>query len=390
MASAGLSRRRAPAAASTTQDDDERPPTSPPAESRDNNDSSTINAHAGSAFANGSRIAFDPRDLALSSSEDALVGGKLPKLTLMEEVLLLGIKDKQGYLSFWNDNISYALRGCILIELALRRRIGIVRDPGRKRLPLPDRPITVLSTRQTGETLLDETLKMMKQTEDGGEKMGVGTWVDLLSGETWNVLKIGFQLKQVRERLAKGLVDKGVLRTEKRNFLLFDMATHPVADAHVKAGVVNRVVALLTSGTSAVPPAALAPEGTQCRAVRAVCLACAAYTASVLDNAFGRLGYEEREAAFGRCDEILGEFGIWPFGGSSESTPSSSKRKPRVAIASGPGGVDMGRESVRGLVAAARAESASSGGGASGADEDAGFELVAAVLEVLSKLDSLL
>jgi hypothetical protein len=40
----------------------------------------------------------------------------------------------------------------------------------------------VLSTRQTGETLLDETLKMMKQTEDAGEKMGVGTWLDLLSG----------------------------------------------------------------------------------------------------------------------------------------------------------------------------------------------------------------
>jgi hypothetical protein len=39
--------------------------------------------------------------------------------------------------------------------------------------------------------------------------------------------------------------------------------------------------------------------------------------------------------------------------------------------------------SVRGLVAAARAE-------AVGGDEDAGFELVAAVLEVLSKLDSLL
>ncbi|KAJ7744847.1 hypothetical protein B0H16DRAFT_984472 [Mycena metata] len=52
----------------------------------------------------------------------------------------------------------------------------------QKRLPLPDRPITVLSTCQTGETLLDETLRMMKQTEDAGEKMGVGTWVDLLSG----------------------------------------------------------------------------------------------------------------------------------------------------------------------------------------------------------------
>ena len=53
----------------------------------------------------------------------------------------------------------------------------------QKRFPLPERAITVLSMRQTGETLLDETLKMMKQTEDAGEKMGVDTWVDLLSGE---------------------------------------------------------------------------------------------------------------------------------------------------------------------------------------------------------------
>ncbi|KAJ7260509.1 Golgi phosphoprotein 3-domain-containing protein, partial [Mycena haematopus] len=237
MASAGLSRRRAPAASSTAPDDDDDASPAPTPLSPPPPDASS-NAHAGSAFAGGSRVAYDPRDLLLEAGEDARVGGKLPALTLMEEVLLLGIKDKQGYLSFWNDNISYALRGCILMELALRRRIGVVRDPARKRMPLPDRPVTVLSTRQTGETLLDETLKMMKQTEDAGEKMGVGTWVDLLSGETWNVLKIGFQLKQVRERLAKGLVDKGVLRTEKRNFLLFDMATHPVADAHVKAGVV--------------------------------------------------------------------------------------------------------------------------------------------------------
>ncbi|KAJ7614423.1 Golgi phosphoprotein 3-domain-containing protein [Roridomyces roridus] len=258
MASAGLSRRRAPqASVSTGDDDDDRPratlstttnSSSPPSPSPEANGAGS---HAGSAFAGGARVAYDPRDLP-SSDDTEGTGGSVPKLTLMEEVLLLGIKDKQGYLSFWNDNISYALRGCILIELALRRRIGIVRDPGRKRLPLPERMVMVLSTRQTGETLLDETLKMMKQTEDAGEKMGVGTWIDLLSGETWNVLKIGFQLKQVRERLAKGLVDKGVLRTEKRNFLLFDMATHPVADAHVKASVVNRVVALLTSGTTAV------------------------------------------------------------------------------------------------------------------------------------------
>ncbi|KAF8174309.1 Golgi phosphoprotein 3-domain-containing protein [Mycena galopus ATCC 62051] len=181
MASAVLSRCRAAGPASQSHNDDDEP-SSPQTSSNNGNTGNAHTAHAGSAFAHGGLVASDPRDLLLSDSKASQVGGSLPKLMLMEEVLLLGIKDKQGYLSFWNDNISYALRGCILIELALRRRIGVVRDPGRKRSPLPDRPITVLSTRQTGETLLDETLKMIKQTEDAGEKMGIGTWVDFLSG----------------------------------------------------------------------------------------------------------------------------------------------------------------------------------------------------------------
>ena len=39
---------------------------------------------------NGHKIAFDPRDI--SESEER---SKQPKLTLMEEVLLMGLKDKQ-------------------------------------------------------------------------------------------------------------------------------------------------------------------------------------------------------------------------------------------------------------------------------------------------------
>ena len=39
---------------------------------------------------NGHRIAFDPRDISESAERS-----KQPKLTLMEEVLLLGLKDKQ-------------------------------------------------------------------------------------------------------------------------------------------------------------------------------------------------------------------------------------------------------------------------------------------------------
>ncbi|KAH8823703.1 GPP34-domain-containing protein [Flagelloscypha sp. PMI_526] len=298
---------------------------------------------AGGSSEGGHRVAYDPRDLVDQSSEAKKVGGELPKLTLMEEVLLLGLKDRAGYLSFWNDNISYALRGCILIELALRRRIAVVKEgPGIPQTrDLSERLVGVISSTPTGETILDETLKMMKGVEEGGETLSISTWIDLLSGETWNVMKIGFQLKQVRERLAKGLVDKGVLRTEKRNFLLFDMATHPVADAR-----------------------------TQSRTLRAVCLSCSAYAASVLDNVFtsatsasaGGMAWETQEVAFSRAEEMLAVFGSWPW--------SLSK----------------GGKELQGLVEACKKESIVT----EGVDQDKSFELVAGVLEVMGKLDSLL
>lgn len=84
----------------------------------------------------------------------------------------------QGYLSFWNDNISYALRGCIVLELAFRGRISMEKDPARRRFPPADRNIEVIDDTLTGEVLLDEALKMMKQSE----KMSVSSWIDLMSG----------------------------------------------------------------------------------------------------------------------------------------------------------------------------------------------------------------
>ncbi|KAF9456483.1 Golgi phosphoprotein 3-domain-containing protein [Collybia nuda] len=397
MSSAGLSRRRAagPSTSQTSMDDDGDTNRSTRRPTEQDSSSGGAASHAGSALEGGRKIAFDPRDMDRDADEEGKLGGKVPRLTLMEEVLLLGLKDKQGYLSFWNDNISYALRGCILIELALRRRIALVKDSNRSYQLITERIVEVIDDRQTGETILDEALKMIKSQEH--DRLGINSWVDLMSGETWNVMKIGYQLKQVRERLAKGLVDKGVLRTEKRNFLLFDMATHPVADARVKESIVTRAVSILTSTTSAIPPSALDVEGTQCRVLRAVCLVCAAYSASVLDNAFGRLEYEEREAAFQRADDILGEFAIWPFGagagdmgagfgagGAAGAEMEARKRRKRqAAIASG--GSRMGQEgraSVMGLLEGVRKEMRG--------QDDFGFELIAGVLEVLSKLDSLL
>ena len=134
-------------------------------------------------------------------------------------------------------------------------------------------------------------------------------------------MKIGYQLKQVRERLAKGLVDKGILRTEKRNFLLFDMATHPVADGGAKDDLRRRVRNMLTTRTVVLPASQFLPEEMEFRYVRTIAMVCAAYAANVLENALATLGHESRERAFAQVDELLAEYSQWPFGrraGSSQ------------------------------------------------------------------------
>ena len=76
--------------------------------------------------------------------EDTSTRGKA-RLTMMEEVLLLGLKD-EGYTSFWNDSISYGLRGCILAELMLRGRVKCV----KAKLPLEEKKLEVVDTSKTG------------------------------------------------------------------------------------------------------------------------------------------------------------------------------------------------------------------------------------------------
>lgn len=127
-------------------------------------------------------------------------------------------------------------------------------------------------------------------------------------------MKIGYQLKQVRERLAKGLVDKGILRTEKRNFLLFDMATHPVADGGAKEEIRRRVRNVLTQRTVVLNSSQFLPESLEFRYLRTVAMVCAAYAANVLENALSTLGHEARERAFAQTDDLLADYSQWPFG----------------------------------------------------------------------------
>ncbi|KAI9731463.1 MAG: Vacuolar protein sorting-associated protein 74 [Claussenomyces sp. TS43310] len=352
--SSGLTRRRGGGAAinGDSEDGDSSRVSSPVPKAGSSRDTAPETSYESSE--NGHKIAFDPRDISESAERS-----KQPKLTLMEEVLLLGLKDKQGYLSFWNDNISYALRGCIVIELAMRGRVSMQKDSSRRRFPLSDRVIEVIDDTLTGEVLLDEALKMMKSSE----KMSVSSWIDLMSGETWNLMKIGYQLKQVRERLAKGLVDKGILRTEKRNFLLFDMATHPVADGGAKEEIRRRVRNVLTQRTVVIPGSQFLPENLEFRYVRTIAMVCAAYAANVLENALSTLGHEARERAFAQVDELLAAYSQWPFG------------KPTGA-SSGGVGANLGQVVAEEVY--------------NGKDRELQLEVVAACLSVFTRLDSLL
>jgi len=209
---------------------------------------------------------------------------KETRLTLMEEVLLLGLKDKEGYTSFWNDCISSGLRGCILIELALRGRIELERA-GMRRKSLLGRKVVVKKGDPCGDVLLDEALKHIKETDT---TENVQTWIEYLSGETWNPLKLRYQLKNVRERLAKNLTEKGVLTTEKQNFLLFDMTTHPVTDGTAKQRLVRKVQdAVLTKWVND-------PHRMDKRQLSLLFLA---HASDVLENAFAPLNDDDYDLA---------------------------------------------------------------------------------------------
>ena len=115
-------------------------------------------------------------------------------------------------------------------------------------------------------------------------------------GETWNPLKLRYQLRNVRERLAKNLVEKGVCTTEKQNFLLFDMTTHPLVDSTSKTKLVKKVQdSVLSQWTN----------DAQRMNKRMLSLLYLAHASDVLENAFAPLSDDDYDLAMKRVRELL-------------------------------------------------------------------------------------
>lgn len=232
---------------------------------------------------------------ANSSSDEEVVAGSSDKdlrLTLTEEVFLLALKDREGYTSFWNDCLSSGLRGCILVELALRGRIILEKQAARRKTLL-NRKVVCKNEAPTGDVLLDEALTHIRQCK---VEEGVQSWIDLLSGETWNPLKLHYQLRNVRQRVAKNLVEKSVLTTGKQNFVLFDMKTHPVQDDAFKSRLVKKVQEAVLSKW---------PNDVSKMDRRMLALIYLAHASDVLENAFQPLSDEDYDVAMRRVRYLL-------------------------------------------------------------------------------------
>lgn len=121
-------------------------------------------------------------------------------------------------------------------------------------------------------------------------------FVVISSGETWNPLKLHYQLRNVRERLAKNLVEKGVLTTEKQNFLLFDMTTHPLTNSPVKQRLVKKVQEGVLERWVNEP---------QRMDKRLLALLFLAHSSDVLENAFAPLLDEQYDLAMKRVRLLL-------------------------------------------------------------------------------------
>ncbi|GMR56107.1 hypothetical protein PMAYCL1PPCAC_26302, partial [Pristionchus mayeri] len=152
------------------------------------------------------------------SSEENYKG---TRLTLMEQIMLLGLKDREGYTSFWNDCVSSGLHGSVLIEHALRGHI-VLESAGMRKKGLLTRKVEVKSAELTGDVILDEALKHIKETQP---KETVTSWIEYLSGEPPCIIKrldkpgleISMDGMEFRDRLAKNVVEKGVLTTDRQD-----------------------------------------------------------------------------------------------------------------------------------------------------------------------------
>jgi hypothetical protein len=173
-------------------------------------------------------------------------------LRLHEEIMLLSLRDVQGTVA--TGFLEIAIAGAVLAELLLHRRIAV--DPTRKQL------VDLLDTRPTGDAVIDLCLERMA---DGRRRASLQAWVSRLAG-----------IKNLRQRVALRLCDRGILRVdEDKVLLIFTRRIYPELNPAPERRIVERLRAAIFSDDRQLDP-------------RTVALISLASSADLLNGVFGR------------------------------------------------------------------------------------------------------
>jgi hypothetical protein len=159
-------------------------------------------------------------------------------MLIAEEYLLLALDERTGKLRVGSDVLGPALGGALVVELALRERIGVTpyeagwNKRGR---------VTIISMTPTDDPELDAALAKLAENE--GRKVK-----DLLSEYSTKKRRLSHG---VRERLLERLAASGaVVRTEGTILGFIPRTTWPAGDPADEEDVRRRLQAALVEGTT--------------------------------------------------------------------------------------------------------------------------------------------
>jgi hypothetical protein len=147
-------------------------------------------------------------------------------LSLMEEILLLALKEEEGTLFLTaTAGINNCLGGAILMELELHNRIKADK-----------KTVQVIDRTPTRNTRLDTALKL------------IDSHSSLRPPEYW-IPKLLKDLKPLRQALLKEMTEKALVREDEHQVLIFFTQNHyPLRDIRAKKDILDRLHKVLLRG----------------------------------------------------------------------------------------------------------------------------------------------
>ena len=149
--------------------------------------------------------------------------------TILEEFFLLSIDDDKGkIISSVSDGLHLGLAGALLADLALQGKISV-----------NDKRLTVIDPTLSANPLLDEALAQIIADK---RPRKVGHWLQKLGN------------KQLASRVVERLVEKKVIRVEKKRYLwVIPYDVFPQVDASAKYWVKQHLRSAILAGGEVTP-----------------------------------------------------------------------------------------------------------------------------------------